>query len=85
MSLPLTMGVPEWGRLALGIGENAAYDAAKRGDIITITIGDKLKRQRKRALVRANLLRLAGGNPELLDALMRDLAAKLEQATSTAG
>jgi hypothetical protein len=46
--LPLTMAVPEWGRLVLGIGENASYDAAKRGDIVTINIGDKLKKQMKR-------------------------------------
>jgi hypothetical protein len=43
-ALPLTMSVPEWGRLVLGIGENSSYDAAKRGDIVTISIGIKSKR-----------------------------------------
>ncbi len=34
--------VPEAGRL-LGLGRNAAYDAAKRGDIPTIRIGRLLR------------------------------------------
>ncbi len=33
--------VPEAGRL-LGLGRNAAYDAAKRGDIPTLQIGRRL-------------------------------------------
>jgi excisionase family DNA binding protein len=35
---PLVYTVPEAGRL-LGLGRNAAYDAAKRGDIPTLRIG----------------------------------------------
>jgi hypothetical protein len=80
--LPLTLSVPEWGRLVLDIGENLSYDEAKRGNFITIDVGDKQKRQRKRVPVRVNLLRLAGNNPERLDALTRDLLAKLEKVAA---
>ncbi len=37
----LVYTVPEAGRL-LGLGRNAAYDAAKRGDIPTLRIGRRL-------------------------------------------
>jgi excisionase family DNA binding protein len=37
-----TVSVPEAGRL-LGIGRNAAYEAARRGDIPTIRIGRLLR------------------------------------------
>lgn len=38
-----TMSVPEAGRVFFGIGRNASYEAARRGDIPTIKIG-RLKR-----------------------------------------
>jgi len=37
----LTLSVPEAGRL-LGIGKNASYEAAARGDIPVIRIGGRL-------------------------------------------
>jgi len=37
----LTYTIPQAG-LLLGIGRNQAYEAAKRGDIPTITIGKRL-------------------------------------------
>jgi excisionase family DNA binding protein len=37
-----TMSVPEAGRV-LGIGRNAAYEAARRGEIPTIKIGRLLR------------------------------------------
>jgi hypothetical protein len=77
-TLPLTLSVPRLGKLMLGYGEAGSYDAARRGQIITINTAEPGKKPRLRAPVRANLLRLAGGNPELLDALVRDLTAKLE-------
>jgi hypothetical protein len=40
---PKTMSVPDAGRLYFGLGRNASYDAAKRGDIIVIKVG-RLKR-----------------------------------------
>jgi predicted DNA-binding transcriptional regulator AlpA len=36
-----TIDVPEAGKI-LGISRNAAYDAARRGEIPTIKIGDRL-------------------------------------------
>jgi hypothetical protein len=36
-----TMTVPDAGRIYFNLGRNASYEAAKRGDIPTITIGRK--------------------------------------------
>ena len=47
--LPKTLTVPEAGREYYGLSRNAAYAAAKRGDIPTIKIG-KLLRVPVRAL-----------------------------------
>ncbi|MGB0681473.1 MAG: helix-turn-helix domain-containing protein [Magnetovibrionaceae bacterium] len=38
-----TISVPDAGRLYFGLGRNAAYEAAKRGDIPTIRIGKLLR------------------------------------------
>ena len=40
---PRTMSVPEAGRHYFGIGRDASYQAAKRGDIIMMQVG-KLQR-----------------------------------------
>ena len=40
---PKTMTVPEAGKLYYGLGRNAAYAAAVRGDIPTIKIGRLLR------------------------------------------
>jgi hypothetical protein len=45
----LTLTVPEAGRRYFGLGRNASYEAAARGDIPTIKIG-KLLRVPVRAL-----------------------------------
>jgi hypothetical protein len=45
---PLTMSVPEAGRTYFGLGRDASYGAAGRGEIPTIKIGHRL-----RVLVRA--------------------------------
>jgi hypothetical protein len=37
-----TISVPEAGRLFFGLARNAAYDAAKRGDIPTLKIGGRI-------------------------------------------
>lgn len=37
-----TMTVPDAGRIYFNLGRNASYEAAKRGDIPTITIGRKI-------------------------------------------
>jgi excisionase family DNA binding protein len=38
-----TISVPEAGREYLGIGKNASYEAARRGEIPTIKIGRLLR------------------------------------------
>jgi hypothetical protein len=38
-----TLTVPEAGRIYYGLGRNASYDAARRGDIPTIRIGRLLR------------------------------------------
>ena len=38
-----TISVPEAGRRYYGLGKNAAYEAARRGDIPAIRIGRKLR------------------------------------------
>jgi hypothetical protein len=40
---PKTLTVPEAGRAYFGLGRNAAYDAARRGDIPSIRIGRLLR------------------------------------------
>jgi hypothetical protein len=40
---PKTLTVPDAGRIYFGLGRNAAYQAAKRGDIPTIRIGRLLR------------------------------------------
>jgi hypothetical protein len=40
---PKTMPVPDAGRIYFGLGRNASYEAAKRGDIPTIKIGGRLR------------------------------------------
>jgi hypothetical protein len=84
-ALPLTLDVRTWGRLVLGIGENASYDAARRGDILIIRLGEEDRIWRRiRVPVRANLLRLANNDPTLLDALTNDLLAKLREKPTVA-
>jgi hypothetical protein len=77
-ALPVTLPIPLFGRLVLGLGENSSYSAAKRGDIPTMDVGGK-----KRALVRAGLRRVAGGDPDLAETIGKDLAAKLEKLETT--
>ena len=38
-----TMDVPEAGRLYFGLGKNASYEAAHRGEIPTIRIGGRIR------------------------------------------
>jgi hypothetical protein len=73
-ALPLTMSVPQFGRLVFELGEAKSYEAATRGDIPTIAMGGK-----KRVPVRVALLKVAGNDPSMLDSLMKDLSAKLER------
>ena len=88
-ALPLTMSVPQFGRLVYGYSENSAYAAAERGDIVTVKTGGTNKRPRMRVPVRVALLRIAGDEPTLLESLVKDLCAKLtdeiSRVTSRAG
>jgi hypothetical protein len=64
---PFTMSVPAAGKRYLGLGRNASYEAAKRGDLPVVEIG-----RLKRVLVRV-----------LEDRLSRTLSTDLaRQATS---
>lgn len=38
-----TLSVPEAGRRYFGLGRNASYEAARRGEIPTIKIGGKIR------------------------------------------
>jgi hypothetical protein len=38
-----TLSVPDAGRKYFGLGRNASYDAAKRGDLPVIKIGGRLR------------------------------------------
>ena len=40
---PKTITVPDAGRIYYGLGRNASYDAAKRGDIPTVRVGRLLR------------------------------------------
>ena len=40
---PKTITVPDAGRIYFGLGRNASYDAAKRGEIPTIKVGRLLR------------------------------------------
>jgi excisionase family DNA binding protein len=42
LSLPDTYSVPEAGR-RVGLGKNASYDAARRGELPTLKFGRKLR------------------------------------------
>ena len=40
---PITLTVPEAGRRYFGLSRNAAYDAAKRGDLPVVRVGKLLR------------------------------------------
>jgi hypothetical protein len=40
---PKTLSVPDAGRQYFGLGRNASYDAARRGEIPVIKIGSRLR------------------------------------------
>jgi hypothetical protein len=73
-TLPTTVPILTFARIAFGLAEDTAYAAAHRGDIPTIKIGKFL-----RVPVRVALAKLAGGDAEALKAMTADFAAKLRQ------
>lgn len=52
MDEPKTLSVPEAGRRYFGLGRNASYEAARRGDLPIIKIGRRLLRVPVMALER---------------------------------
>jgi hypothetical protein len=40
---PLTISIPQAGRLYFGLGRNGSYAAAKRGDIPTLRVGNRYR------------------------------------------
>ena len=58
---PLTISVPQAGRLYFGLSRNGSYAAAKRGDIPTVRVGN-----RYRVPVRAmdHIIEIAGERPK---------------------
>jgi hypothetical protein len=74
MTLPTTIPVRTFARIAFGISENPAYAAAQRGDFPTIRIGGVL-----RVPLRVALAKLAAGDAQALAAMTADFAAKLRQ------
>ena len=77
VTLPTTVPLVTFARLAYGITENPAYAAARRGDIPTIKIGALL-----RVPVRIALAKMAGGDAQALQAITADFAAKLAELDS---
>jgi hypothetical protein len=73
--LPVTLSVPLFGWAAFDLGESSSYEAAKTGAIRTVEV-----RGKKKVPVRAELNRLAGGDPTVLAALAKDFLFKLKEA-----
>jgi hypothetical protein len=69
--LPITISVPEYGLIALGLHRNGSYEAAKAGVIPVIEVQGK-----KRVPVRVALRKLAGDDSEVLKAVVADFASK---------
>jgi hypothetical protein len=72
--LPITISVPDYGLIALGLQRSGSYEAATAGIIPVIEVQGK-----KRVPVRAALRKLAGDDPEVLKAIVNDFASKLFQ------
>jgi hypothetical protein len=74
LEVPITVSVPEFGRIVLGLERNGAYQAALAGKIPTFEVQGK-----KRVLVRAGLAKIANGDAEILQALTADFAVKFSR------
>jgi hypothetical protein len=77
VTLPTTLPLRTFARLAFDISENSAYAAARDGIIPTIKIGALL-----RVPVRVALAKMAGGDAQALQAITADFAAKLAELTT---
>jgi hypothetical protein len=70
----ITMSVPEFGYGVYGLGRNASYEAAKRGAIPTVSVQGKI-----RVVWRPELRRLAGDDPVVFEAMVKDFLMKLRK------
>jgi hypothetical protein len=70
----ITMSVPEFGYGVYGLGRNASYEAAKRGVIPTVCVQGKVK-----VVWRPELRRLAGDDPAVFEAMVKDFLSKLRK------
>jgi hypothetical protein len=66
----ITVSVPMWGKEILNIGENAAYEAARRGDFQTKEVGGLLK-----VVVRPSARQLVGEDETAIEQIV-DLLRK---------
>jgi hypothetical protein len=73
-NLPLTCSVPVFGRVVYGIGRNAAYEAARRGDFPVIEVGGL-----KRVPVRIALRTVVGEGSDIAPLLARFRDAENEK------
>ena len=79
--IPITASVPEFGLIALGLNRAGSYEAAKSKEDgkIPAVIPVIEVQGKKRVPVRVGLARLAGGDPEILKAMIADFAAKFSR------
>jgi hypothetical protein len=77
--VPITTDVVTFGKAVYGLGRNGSYQAAKRGVFGTITVQGRL-----RVPVRAELKKLAGDDPTVLEATTRDFLSKLRKRAKRA-
>jgi hypothetical protein len=72
VTLPTTMPLRKFAKIAYGVSENTAY--SRQEDIPTMRIGNLLL-----VAPRVALAKMAGGDAEVLRLMSRDFAARLKQ------
>jgi hypothetical protein len=72
--MPVTMPVTEFGEVAFGLGRNGSYAAANKGTFEIFEVQGK-----KHVSPRKELRKLAGDDPAVLEAVMKDFALKLKR------
>lgn len=77
VTLPTTLPVRTFARIAFDISENPAYAAARSGVFPTIKVGGVL-----RVPLRLALAKIAGGDAEVLRQMTADFAKKLDRETA---
>jgi hypothetical protein len=75
----LTVSVPAFGYGVYDLGRNASYEAAKRGAWATVDVQGK-----KKVVWRTELRRLAGDDPAVFEAMVKDFLMKLRKLKKAA-